>query len=67
MEELKITRKQLRDACWTSTGSRRGYFAAYCFLHSSCDICNPWVRLLCRLKCKIDALQQAIILRVCKE
>lgn len=67
MEEQKTTRRQLLDACWTSNGSRRGYFAAYCALHSCCEKCNRWVRLLCWVKLKIENLQTAIILRVCKE
>ena len=63
----KITRQQLRNACWTSTGSRRSYFAAYCSELGHCGECNRWVRLLCRLRCKIENLQTAIILRICKE
>ncbi len=66
MEEQKITRQQLENARRTSTGVR-GYFSAYCALHSCCDKCNRWVRLLCWVKLKIEDLQTAIILRICKE
>ena len=63
---MKITRQQLQSARRTSTGVQ-GTFAAYCELHSCCEECNRWVRLLCRIKCKIEDLQKAIILRICKE
>lgn len=65
--EKKITRQQLQNACWTSTGSRRGYFAAYCGEISHCGECNRRVRFLCKVKDKIAMLQQNIILRICKE
>ena len=65
-KEKKIFRQQLQKARTTRTGVR-GYFAAYCELHSCCEECNRWVRLLCRFKGKIEQLQTAIILRVCKE
>lgn len=66
MEEQKITRQQLENARKGSTFTR-GYFDAYCSLHSCCEKCNRWVRLLCWVKLKIQRLQEAIILRVCKE
>lgn len=67
MEEQKITRQELETARRFPGGHVRGYFAAYCALHSCCDKCNRWVRLLCKVKLKIEELQTAIILRVCKE
>lgn len=65
--EKKITSQQLRNACWTYAGSRRGYFAAYCAVIGHCGECNRWVRLFCKLKCNIEKLQTAVILRICKE
>jgi len=44
-----------------------GTFNSYCFLHGCCEECNRWVRLLCKIKNKIETIQEAIILSVCKE
>lgn len=62
-----ITRKELNEARRGSTGSVHGWFCAYCKLNSSCDTCDRYVRLLCRLKNMIEELQTKIILRICKE
>lgn len=66
MEEKKITRQQLENAKNYHSGVN-GYFEAFCKLHSNCNECNRWVRLLCRIKLCIEKLQTAIILFVCKE
>lgn len=62
----KITRKQLNEARFQGPHVY-GYFKAFCDLNDSCDGCNRLVRLLCRLRNKIEILQIKIILHVCKE
>ena len=64
-EKRLITRYQL-DQARHRNNSVYGYFNAYCYLNSSCDTCNRWVRMLCKLKNKIEDLQVEIILSVCK-
>ena len=64
MEE-KVTRWQLEQARHRGC-SVYGHFNAYCFLHDSCDGCNRWVRVLCKIKRKIEDLQAEIILSICK-
>lgn len=63
--EKKITRHQLEQARHRNY-SVYGYFNAYCHLNESCDTCNWRIRLLCKLKNKIEDLQKSIILLVCK-
>lgn len=65
-EKRLISRYQLEQARHRGNNVY-GYFNAYCHLNSSCDGCNRWVRLLCKLKSKIEDLQTEIILSVCKE
>ena len=60
-----ISRYQLEQARHRNNCVYR-YYDAYCYLNSSCDSCNRWVRLLCKLKSKIEDLQTEIILSVCK-
>lgn len=68
MKEQKFTRQELENARWTpSSYFYVGYFSAYCSLQGCCDGCNRRVRRLCQLKCMIEDLQKAIILRICKE
>ena len=62
-----ITRKELSEARRDGNGSVHGWFWAYCKLNSSCETCNRYVRLLCRIKCAITGLQEKIILHICKE
>ena len=63
--EKKISRYQLEQARHRNN-SVYGHFNAYCHMNESCDTCNRWVRLLCKLKNKIEDLQTDIILAVCK-
>lgn len=66
MGKRKITRKELNEARFQ--GYRvYGYFKAYCDLNGCCEYCNRWVRMLCKLKNKIEKLQTKIILYICKE
>lgn len=62
-----ITRKELNEARRDGKGRVYGWFWAYCRLNSCCETCNRYVRVLCRLKNTIEALQTKIILRICKE
>lgn len=66
MGKRKITRKELNEARFQSTGVY-GCFKAYCDLNSCCEYCNHWVRMLCKLKNNIEKLQTKIILHICKE
>lgn len=66
MNNIKITRKELNEARFQATGVH-GYFKAYCDLNDCCEHCNCLVRLLCKLKGKIEELQVKIILHICKE
>lgn len=65
-KEKKITRVQLEGARKNYSGVY-GYFDAFCKLHSCCEECNRWVRLLCKIKLMLEKVQTAIILHVCKE
>mgnify|MGYP000044798005 FL=1 len=61
---MKITRRQLEDS--RRRGCRvYGYKKAFCDLHSCCEKCDRRIRLLCRLICKIENIQEKIILRSC--
>lgn len=64
MTEQKVTRRELEDARYRGNAVF-GHFRAYCWLHDCCDVCNPWVRLLCILKDRLEALQTKIIFRMC--
>ena len=66
MFNSKITRKKLNNARLQGNHVY-GYFKAYCDLNECCEHCNCLVRLLCKLKGKIEALQVKIILHICKE
>lgn len=66
MNKSKITRKELLAARF-QRNHVYGYFKAYCDLNECCEHCNYLVRLLCKLKGKIEALQVKIILHICKE
>ena len=66
MNKSKITRKELSEARFQGNHVY-GYFKAYCDLNECCEHCNCLVRLLCKLKKKIEALQVKIILHICKE
>lgn len=64
-EKRSISRYQLEQARHRNHRVY-GHFNAYCHLNSSCDSCNRWVRLLCKIKSKIEDLQTEIILSICK-
>ena len=66
MNKSKITRKELSEARFQGNHVY-GYFKAYCDLNDCCEHCNCLVRLLCKLKRKIEYLQVKIILYICKE
>lgn len=66
MNKSKITRKDLLAARFQGNHVY-GYFKAYCDLNECCEHCNCLVRLLCKLKGKIEVLQVKIILYICKE
>ena len=66
MNKSKITRKDLLAARFQGDHVY-DYFKAYCDLNECCEHCNCLVRLLCKLKRKIEALQVKIILHICKE
>ena len=66
MNNSKITRKELIEARYQGNHVYC-YFTAYCELNDCCEHCNCLVRLLCRLKRKIEYLQVKIILHICKE
>ena len=66
MNKSKITRKELSEARFQSNHVY-GYFKVYCGLNDCCEYCNCWVRLLCKLKRKIEEFQVKIILHICKE
>ena len=66
MSKRKITRKELNEARFQATRVY-GYFKAYCDLNECCEHCNCLVRLLCKLKGKIENLQTKIIRHICKE
>lgn len=66
MGKHKITRKEL-DKAKIQVNVVYGYFKAYCKLNDCCEYCNCWVRMLCKLKDKIEKLQTKIILYICKE
>ena len=55
MGKHKITRKEL-DEAKIQVNVVYGYFKAYCKLNDCCEYCNCWVRMLCKLKCKIEEL-----------
>lgn len=42
------------------------YFRSFCDLNSTCGGCDPVVRFWCKLKKRIEHLQQRRILRICK-
>lgn len=66
MGKRKITRKEL-DEAKIQVNVVYGYFKAYCNLNDCCEYCNCWIRMLCKLKNKIESLQTKIILHICKE
>ena len=66
MSNSKIARKELNEAQFQGNNVY-GYFKAYCDLNSCCEYCNRWVRMLCKLKNKIENLQTKIILHICKD
>ena len=43
-----------------------GFFYAFCTYHKSCEDCDKWVRFGCRIKRKIETLQEKRILKICK-
>ena len=53
MNKSKITRKELSEARFQG-GHIYGYFKAYCGLNECCEHCNCLIRLLCKLKRKIE-------------
>ena len=66
MFNSKITRKKLNNARFQGNHVY-GYFKAYCDLNECCEHCNCLIRLLCKLKRKIEEFQIKIILHICKE
>ena len=66
MNKSKITRKDLL-ATRRQGNHVYGYFKSYCDLNECCEHCNCLVRLLCKLKGKIEEFQVKIILHICKE
>ena len=44
----KITKQMMKD--YQPMGNRYGTYRTYCELHGSCDVCNPKVRFLCKVK-----------------
>ena len=61
---MRITRSQLEES--RRRGYRvYGYKKAFCDLHSCCEKCDKRIRLLCKLICWIEDIQEKIILRIC--
>lgn len=58
----KITRKQIERNRYQGN-SIVDYHRSYCDLHSCCDECNPKVRFICKIKCKLTTLVNHIILK----
>lgn len=44
-----------------------GYFHAFCEMNSSCEKCDPIIRIGCMAKVKIEDAQTKRIKRICKE
>jgi hypothetical protein len=44
-----------------------GYFNSYCTQTKSCERCDKFVRLGCKIKNKIEEIQTKRILRICKD
>ena len=42
-------------------GVRKSNFKTYCELIDSCEVCNPKIRFLCKIKNKIENIQTEII------
>ncbi len=64
------TRKQLEEGRIHNDGricTIYGYFWSFCELQRSCDDCNKIIRFGCKVKRKIEVLQEKMILRICKE
>lgn len=56
----KITKKMMKD--YQPNGNRYGTYRTYCELHGCCDICNPKVRFLCKVRNNwINSIQEIII------
>lgn len=56
----KITKKMMED--YQPNGKRYGTYRTYCELHGCCDICNPKVRFLCKVRNNlINSIQEFII------
>lgn len=59
------TRKQLEEG--RTLGCRTyDYFWSFCNFQRSCDDCNKIIRFGCKVKGKIEVLQEKMILRICK-
>ena len=60
-----VTREQLEE-------SRRrgcniyGYKTAFCDLHDCCEACDKKVRFICKIICRLEALQIKRILKICQ-
>lgn len=56
----KITKQMMKD--YQPNGNRYGTYRTYCELHSSCDVCNPKVKFLCKVRNRwINSIQELII------
>jgi hypothetical protein len=65
-KELKITKKMLNDGRYQGN-SIYGVKKIYCDLHDCCEVCNPKIKLLCKVIQKIEDLQIKIIKRIVKD
>ena len=56
-----------KDITWDIVNSEykgKPLFDRYCWFISCCDHCNPRVRFLCKVKCKIREHQEKIITKI---
>lgn len=66
MTTSNISRSRLEESRNRPHG-KIGYFQAYCDCVSCCDECDRLVRVLCKIKCKLEDIQKKRILHICKE
>ena len=62
---MRITREQLVESRYRPNGVY-GYKKAFCDLHACCENCDKYVRILCKVICKLEEMQTNRILKICK-
>ena len=61
-----MTRQELQDS--RHRGYKvYGYYNAYCYAQDCCDKCDRTVRFWCKVKNKIEKIQEKRILKICQQ